>query len=267
MRIGFIGAGKMGGAILKGLIDSGFAAKENIIASERDEISAQNVAKEYGINALSDNNQLVQECDVIVVCTKPFVMKEVLEGIKTSVNSNKLIISIAAGITTSKMENILGEIPVIRVMPNTPAFLSQGMSVLSKGKFASDEQLQLAKKMFSKVGKAIILEENLIDAATGISGSGPAFMYLFIEALAKGGTDIGLDKDVALELACQTAIGAAHMIMETGKTPETLRVEVTTPGGCTAVGLDVLAENKVFDILAETVKATAKKAFELGQLD
>lgn len=267
MKIGFIGAGKMGGAILKGLIESGFASKQDIIASERDQQSAQNVANEYGIKAIFDNNELANECEVIVVCTKPFVMKEVLQGIKESVNSNKLIVSIAAGITTAKMENILGQVPVIRVMPNTPAFLSQGMSVLSKGKYANDGQLKFVQEMFSKVGKAIILEENLIDAATGISGSGPAFMYLFIEALAKGGSDLGLDKDIALELSAQTAIGAAHMIMQTGKTPETLRTEVTTPGGCTAVGLEVLADGKVFDILADTVKATAKKAFELGQLD
>lgn len=265
MKIGFIGAGKMGGAILKGLIDSGFAAREDIMASERDEQSAQNVAKEYSIKAVFDNNELVKACDVIVVCTKPFVINEVLEGIQNSVSSEKLIVSIAAGVTTEKMESILGQVPTIRVMPNTPAFLSQGMSVLSKGQYANEEQLKFAQEMFSKVGKAIILEENLIDAATGISGSGPAFMYLFIEALAKGGTDLGLDKDIALELASQTAIGAAHMIMETGKSPETLRVEVTTPGGCTAVGLDVLSEAKVFETLVETVKATAKKAFELGQ--
>ena len=264
MEIGFIGAGKMGGAILKGLIESGFVSSREIMASERDEESAQKVSKEYGIKTVFDNNQLVQECDVIVICTKPFVMKEVLEGIKNSVNTGKLVISIVAGVTTEKMEEILGAIPVVRVMPNTPALLSCGMSVLSKGKYADYEHLNFTQEMFSQVGKAIILEENLMDAATGISGSGPAFMYLFIEALAKGGTDLGLDKDIALELASQTAIGAANMIMQTGKTPEDLRIEVTTPGGCTAVGLDVLAEGKVFDTLVETVKATAKKAFELG---
>ncbi len=265
MKIGFVGAGKMGGAILKGLIDSGFASKQDIMASEKDEQSAQAVSEAYGIKTFSDNNELAKACDVIVVCTKPFVINEVLEGIKNSVNTNQLIVSIVAGVATKKIENILGQVPIIRVMPNTPAFLSQGMSVLSKGKYANDEHLQFTQEMFSQVGKAIILEENLIDAATGISGSGPAFMYLFIEALAKGGVDLGLDKDVALELASQTAVGAAHMIMQTGKTPETLRTEVTTPGGCTAVGLEVLAEGKVFDILVQTVKATAKKAFELGQ--
>lgn len=265
MKIGFIGAGKMGGAILKGLIESGFAPSQNIMASERDEQSAQNVSREYGITTYSDNNALVQECDVIVVCTKPFVITEVLEGIKSTITPEKLLISIAAGVTTDTMEQILGNIPVVRVMPNTPAFLSCGMSVLSKGKYADYEHMIFTQEMFSQVGKAIILEENLMDAATGISGSGPAFMYLFIEALAKGGADLGLDKNIALELAAQTAIGAAHMIMQTGKTPETLRTEVTTPGGCTAVGLDVLAEGKVFDILVDTVKATAKKAAELGR--
>lgn len=267
MRIGFIGAGKMGGAIIKGLLESGYAQKTDIRVSERDAEAAQNIFETYGVKTYSDNKELVKSCDVIVICTKPFVINAVLEEIKNTVDVNQLIISIAAGIATEKIENILGKIPVIRVMPNTPVFLSQGMSVLAKGEYAHYEHLKFAQEMFSQVGKAIILEENLIDAATGISGSGPAFMYLFIEALAKGGIDLGLEEDTALELASQTAIGAANMILQTGKPPEILRKEVTTPGGCTAVGLDVLAEGKVFDILVKTVKATAKKAFELGQAD
>lgn len=264
MKIGFIGAGKMGGAILKGLINSHFAAKEDIMASEISEEAAKKVSEEFGIKTVTDNNELVKNVDVIIVCTKPFVAKEVLEGIKDSVDNSKLVISIIVGLKTEKIEDILGSVPVVRVMPNTPALLTEGMTVLAKGKYTSDEQLNFATEIFSKVGKATILEENLIDAATGISGSGPAFFYLVIEALAKGGTDLDLDKDIALELAAQTAIGAAHMIMETGKTPEVLRQEVTTPGGCTAVGLDVLAQHKVFDTFVETVKATAKKATELG---
>jgi pyrroline-5-carboxylate reductase len=265
MKIGFIGAGKMGGAILKGLINSGFAKKEDIAVAELNPEIAEHISSEFGIKTHNDSNLLVKESDVIIICTKPFVIKEVLEGIKTSVDKSKLIISIAAGISTATIEGILGNIPVVRVMPNTPAFLGHGMSGLSKGSYASDEQLNFACEIFSKVGKAITIEENLIDALTGISGSGPAFFYLVIEALAKGGEELGLDPAVALELSAQTAIGSAHMIMETGKTPEVLRKEVTTPGGCTAVGLDVLAEAKVFDAFVETVKATAKKAEELGK--
>jgi len=264
MKIGFIGAGKMGGAILKGLVSSGFAKQEDIIASEINEEFAKKVSAEYGVKAITDNNELVKSVDVVIVCTKPFVIKEVLGAIQTF-DSSKLVISIAAGISTETIEGIIGDVSVVRVMPNMPAFLAQGMTVLAKGKFTSDAQLEFAREIFSKVGKATILTENLIDAATGISGSGPAFFYLIIEALAKGGEKLGLAPDVALELAAQTAIGSAEMIMQTGKTPETLRVEVTTPGGSTAVGLDVLKEAKVVDTFIETVRATAQKAAELGK--
>lgn len=265
MKIGFIGAGKMGGAILKGLVNSGFVLRENIMASEANEEFAQKVSKEYSIKAITDNNELVKNTDVIIICTKPFVIKEVLEGIKMSLDSSKLVISIAAGVSSSTIEEIIGEIPVVRVMPNTPAFLSQGMTVLSKGKYTSDSQLEFARRIFSKVGKALILPENLIDAATGISGSGPAFFYLVIEALAQGGKNLGLDADIALELAAQTAIGSAEMVLQTGKSPELLRKEVTTPGGCTEVGLGVLSDAKIFEVFVETVAATAKKAAELGK--
>lgn len=265
MKIGFIGAGKMGGAILKGLVDSGFILREDVVVSEINEEFAQKISQEYGVKTVTDNNELVKNTDVVIICTKPFVIKEVLENIKTSVDSSKFLISIAAGISTETIEKIVGEVPVVRVMPNTPAFLSKGMTVLSKGKYASQEQLEFAQEIFSKVGKASILPENLIDAATGISGSGPAFFYLFIEALAKGGENLGLDGAVALELAAQTAIGAAEMVLQTGKSPEFLRKEVTTPGGCTEVGLNVLSDAKIFETLTKTVAATAKKATELGK--
>ena len=265
MKIGFIGAGKMGGAILKGLIDSDFISRDKITVSEINEEFAQKISSEYGVKAITDNNELVQNADIIIICTKPFVIKDVLEGIKTSIDPSKVLISIAAGISTSTIEKIVGEFPVVRVMPNTPAFLSKGMTVLSKGKYASDSQLDFAREIFSKVGKATILPENLIDAATGISGSGPAFFYFIIEALAKGGENLGLDSKTALELSAQTALGAAEMIMRTGKSPEILRKEVTTPGGCTEVGVDVLFDAKIVDILAETVSVTAKKAKELGK--
>lgn len=264
MRIGFIGAGKMGGAIIKGLIASNFISNGHILASEINEQNAKKVASELGIAVVTDNNILVEKSDIVVICTKPFIMEEVLNGIQSSANNKKLFISIAAGVTTEKMENILGDVPVVRVMPNTPAFLGEGMSVLAKGKFASKEQILLAQKMFDQVGKTAIIKEDLMDAATGISGSGPAFMYLVIEALAKGGIELGLDEDIALELASQTAIGAAKMVMETGKSPEQLRVEVTTPGGCTEVGLNVMNDKNVSGIFNEVVKATARKAKELG---
>lgn len=263
MKIGFIGAGKMGNAILSGIINSNFCSSKDIFVAEPNETIATKLKNSLNINIESSQN-VVKNSDIIIICTKPFIIKEVLKDIQSSVSPDKVIISIAAGISTETIENILGKIPVIRVMPNTPALLGVGMSALSRGKFTSNNQLNLALEIFSKVGKTIVVEENLLDAVTGVSGSGPAFFYLVIEALAKGGEELGLPKDTALELSCQTALGAAKMIMETGKTPEILRKEVTTPGGTTEQGLRVLDESNVFGTFIETVKVTAKKSKELG---
>lgn len=263
MKIGFIGAGKMGGAILKGIITSNFCNPCNIFVAENNQELAEELKNSLKIN-IGSMQEVIKNTDVIIICTKPFVIKDVLSSIKDIITPDKLIISIAAGISTATIQSILNNIPVIRVMPNTPALLQEGISALTKGTFATEEHLQLALEIFSKVGKAIVVKEELMDAVTGVSGSGPAFYYLVIEALAKGGEELGLSKEIALELSAQTAIGAAKMILETNKTPETLRKEVTTPGGTTEQGLIVLDNNNIVQTLIDTVHATAKKSKELG---
>ncbi|MFA6988780.1 MAG: pyrroline-5-carboxylate reductase [Candidatus Gastranaerophilaceae bacterium] len=263
-KIGFIGAGKMGGAIIKGLISSGFIAKESIFVSEPNKEIAKYTEETLEIKVFHNNKQLADSSDIIVLAVKPFMIKTVLEEIKEYLTDKKLIISIAAGITTSFIQEIAGNIPVIRVMPNTPALVSEGMSAICRGKFASDEQIEDAEKIFSKVGKCIEVTENLIDVVTGISGSGPAFAYTIMEALADGGVKLGLPKSTALILAAQTMLGSAKMVLETGKHPSILKDEVTTPGGCTAEGLAVLEDNNIRSVLIKTVEKTAKKAFELG---
>lgn len=251
-KIGFIGAGTMAKAIMKGLETSG----ASILASD--------VIVSPGI--LNDNKELVRRSDIIILCVKPFAVENVLKEIKTELTDRHIVISIAAGVSTDTMENAIGkQVPVIRVMPNTPALVGEGMTAICRGKWALDVHSMLAKSLFSAVGRCIEIKEELINAVTGISGSGPAFMYLIIESLADGGVKLGLKKETAIELAAQTAIGAAKMILKTGKHPAILRDEVTTPGGCTIAGLSVMESEKVRSALMKTVQETAKVASELGK--
>ena len=264
-KIGFIGAGKMGGAIIKGVLDSGFLTKENIVISENSEHTAKIASEILGLPVDTDNNALVRNSDIIFLCTKPFVLRDVISGIKTELTGDKLLVSIAAGISTETIESAAGvEIPVIRVMPNTPALVGEGMTAVCKGKYADSEHINLVMDIFSQIGRCVEVPEKLIDAVTGISGSGPAFFYLMIEAMADGGVKLGIPKATALELAAQTALGAAKMILETGKHPSVLKDEVTTPGGCTAAGLSVMEEQKIRAGLIRTVEETARVAKGLG---
>ena len=259
--VGFIGAGKMASAIISGLLASGLYTKEQIQAAEINSINAQKAEKEFGIKIVSNAEYIVKNTDIIVIATKPFVVKELLEKIKPFVTEKQIIISIAAGISTHLIESTLEKnIQVIKVMPNTPALLGAGMSAVCKGKYATDETLNLALDMFSKLGKAIKCEEKDIDAITGVSGSGPAFFYYIINEIARGGEKLGLDYKTALTLSAQTALGAAQMILDTGLTPEELITNVTTPGGTTAEGNKVLNESDIAKVLHETVLKTAEKS-------
>ena len=264
-KIGFIGGGKMASAIMQGIINSGYCSKENIIVSDKNLDALDKLKENFGVNTTQNNKEVAQISDIIIFAVKPFVLRDVLEEIKTFVNPQKLILSIAAGISIKTIEEILGNIPVIRIMPNTPALVNAGMSAVCKGTNAKDNHSKIALDIFRKVGSAIESEEKYIDIITAISGSGPAFYYYFIDQIAKAGEKLGLDYSTCLKLSAQTALGSAKMVMESGITPEQLIINVTTPGGCTAVGNDILKENKVNDILFETIEKTAQKAFELGK--
>ena len=259
--VGFIGAGKMASAIIKGLLDSELFTKEQLCAAEINSINAQKAEQEFGIKITDKADDVVKNTDIIVIATKPFAVKELLEKIKPFVTEKQIIISIAAGISTHLIESALEKnVQVIKVMPNTPALLGTGMSAVCKGKYATDETLNLAIDMFSKLGKAIKCEEKDIDAITGVSGSGPAFYYYIINEIARAGEKLGLDYKTSLTLSAQTALGAAKMILETGLTPEELITNVTTPGGTTAEGNKVLNESDISKVLHETVRKTAEKS-------
>lgn len=264
--VGFLGAGKMASAIIKGLLSSKLFSNDKIIAAEINQINAEKAQKEFNIKVINDCIDVVKSSDIIVIATKPFAVKELLTKIKPYISDTHIIISIAAGISTKFIETILDKkIQIIKVMPNTPALLETGMSAVCKGQYATDETLKLALDMFSKLGKSIQCEEKDIDAITGVSGSGPAFYYYIINEIARAGEKLGLDYTTSLTLSAQTALGAAKMILETGLTPEELITNVTTPGGTTAEGNKVLNESDISKVLFETVEKTAQKSCAMAK--
>lgn len=264
--IGFIGAGKMATAIIKGLLHSGLFDKKHIIASEPNKEYAHKIEKELGIKIVHNNREAAAEADIILLAVKPFVVKDVLTEIEDRIDESKLIITIAAGISTKKVEDILEKkARVVKVMPNTPALLAEGMSAVCKGENATEEDFECVIKIFESVGKVVKAKEEDIDAITGVSGSGPAFYYYIINEIAKAGEKLGLDYNTALMLSAQTALGSARMVLETGVEPQQLITNVTTPGGTTAEGNKVLNESDISEVLFETVKKTAEKSALMGK--
>lgn len=263
-KIGFIGAGKMATAIIKGIIDSNFCKSENILVSDVNEDALKKMQSDLKITPAKSNNDVVKNSDIIFFAVKPFVLKDVLSGVQEDFTGDKLIVSIAAGVSTTKIEQFTKNMPVIRVMPNTPAFVKAGMSAVCKGKFAKEEHADLVCKIMGSLGIAIKEDEKHIDVITAISGSGPAYFYYFINEFAKSGVKYGLDEKTALILAAQTALGSAKMALETNTPLDILIKNVTTPGGCTEVGNNILADKKTNDIIDEVVKGTMDKAKALG---
>jgi len=272
-NIGFIGSGKMAGAIIKGLIKTGFTSSNNIIATQAEKEGLEEKSKALGIEIILDNTQLVQKSDVIFIAVKPNQVLGVLEEIKPFVTEEKLIVSIAAGINTVKLETNLPQgIKVIRVMPNTPALVGEGMSGMVGGKVASDDDINFVKNLLSTIGKCIVVDdEKQMDIVTAISGSGPAFFYKVINDIARAGEKLGMNYDNALLLSIQTAIGSAKMALQREVSMETLISNVATKGGCTRVGVDVMEgvginnSTTTENLFFEVIKATTQKACELGK--
>lgn len=276
-KIGFIGSGKMAGAIIKGLIRTGFASADNIIATQAESAGIEDKSKSLGgVKVILDNKELVKASDVIFIAVKPNQVLGVLEEINPCVTKEKLIVSIAAGVTIKKLEsNLPQETRVIRVMPNTPALIGEGMSGMVRGECANEQDMDFVKKLLSTIGQCIVVDnEAQMDIVTAISGSGPAFFYKVINDIARAGEKLGMEYDKALLLSIQTAIGSAKMALQRDVSMETLISNVATKGGCTRVGVDVmegvnrgagvntgLSTEQVF---YEVIKSTAQKAHELG---
>lgn len=264
-KVGFIGCGKMAGAIINGIVKSGYLPSENITGSEISVEIAQDAEKRLSVHVITDNRKLVKENDIIFIATKPNCVCDVLEEIKDLITSDKLLVSIAAGVSTSKIENIIGKHRVIRVMPNTPALVLEGMSGVCKGSIAKDKDVRLVIELLSNIGKAIEVTEEQIDIVTAISGSGPAFFYKVIEDIARAGEKLGLNYEKSLQLAVQTAIGSGKMILQRGETSvQTLIDNVATKGGCTFVGISVMNEENSDKLFYNVISQTTKRANELG---
>jgi pyrroline-5-carboxylate reductase len=265
--IAIVGLGKIGGTLASGLIRNRVVPKENVRGSTAHEETAREARERYGIDVTTDNAALVQGKDVIILAVKPQNMPHVLKEIQGRVTPEQLVITLAAAITTHFVEdNLNGAISVVRAMPNTPCLVSQGMTVLCPGRYATPEHIEMAKQIFSAVGQvAVIDNEELMDAVTGLSGSGPAYCYIVIEALAEGGVKVGLPRELATLLAAQTMLGAAQMVLETGEHPAKLKDAVTTPAGTTVDGLLELEAGGVRVSLIKAVDRATQKSKELSR--
>ncbi len=267
-KISFIGAGNMAEALIGGIIGSGSAVPENIICSDVREDRLEFMGKTYGIGTTSDNLEAASSGDIVIYAVKPQIIASVLRETAEKLDMSKLIISIAAGIPLEAIEIALGkELRLIRVMPNVAALIKEGAAAIASGKNALKEDIELAMSIFNSVGKSIFLKENyLMDAVTGLSGSGPAYIFLIIDALADAGVKVGLSRQDAIPLATQTVLGAAKMLLETGAHPGELKDMVTSPGGTAIAGLHYLEKGGLRTTLINAVEAATNRSKELGEI-
>jgi pyrroline-5-carboxylate reductase len=265
LRVAVLGAGKMGGILVEAFLRRGLFSHENLVATVAHEARAQLLSRQFGIDVTTDNLQAAQTADVILLGVKPQQVADVVRGIAPALKPGKLLISFAASVKTRGIEQAAGSnCSVIRAMPNTPAMMGAAITAICRGSYATDQQLALAKQIFDSVGRTVIVDEKHMDAVTGLSGSGPAFLYIIIEALAEAGVNVGLPRDIATLLAAQTTYGAATMVLQTGSHPALLKDEVTTPAGCTVEGILELEEGGVRVTLIKAVKRATERARELA---
>jgi pyrroline-5-carboxylate reductase len=264
MKIGFVGSGKMATALVSGAADSGVFARENILVSDTVPGVAEKLAAAAQVTAVGSNAELVVQADVLVLCVKPNDALEALRSLGTAAG-NKLIISIVAGLPLAVLQAAAGvSARLVRVMPNTPALVHRGAAAYALGPNVSVADAEITEKLFGAVGLIVKVKEELLDVVTGLSGSGPAYVYLMIEALSDAGVLMGLPRDLSLKLAAQTVAGAAQMVVDTGRHPAVLRDEVTSPGGTTIAGIEALEAGAVRSAFLSAVRAATERSRELG---
>jgi pyrroline-5-carboxylate reductase len=264
--IAILGTGTMGQAILEGLLANGHP-RRLILATTRTRAAADAVARERGVRTGTDNVAAARAADLVVLCLKPMNVLRVCRDLREAgaLKRGALVLSIAAGVKTDAMAEVLGgSVPIIRAMPNTPCAIGRGMTVISRGPHASDAHVAQALKVFAPLGRALELEEKHMDTVTGLSASGPAFVFVMIEALADGGVARGLPRQVAIEMASQMVFGAAAMVLESGRHPAALKDDVTTPAGCTIAGILALEDGRIRSVLSRAVEVASVRAGELG---
>jgi pyrroline-5-carboxylate reductase len=264
--IAFLGAGNMAEALVKGLLRAGVAMPAEILCTDRRLDRLADLAKRYGIRTSPDNRAAAAEAAIVVLSVKPQVMNKLLAEIAPALDGSKLVVSIAAGVPLAAIERRVGHgVRLIRTMPNTPALVGAGATAVSPGEHATDADLAQARALFDAVGRSVIVDEPLLDAVTGLSGSGPAYIFLVIEALADAGVKVGLDRRTAQDLAAQTVLGSAQLLIETGEHPGRLKDQVTSPGGTAIAGLHTLEAGGLRTTLMNAVEAATKRSHELGR--
>ncbi|ACO04049.1 MAG TPA: pyrroline-5-carboxylate reductase [Persephonella sp.] len=265
-RIGIIGCGNMGEALIKGFIEKGGVRSTDIIVSDIDPERVKQIVNRYNVAGTESNRKVVDLSQLIILAVKPKDIENTLEPLKDLFDEGKIVVSVLAGVKIERIKNILGkDIPVVRVMPNTPAVIGEGAVGISFDPVIDQEKRKEIKDLFSSVGLAIVVEESLMDAVTGLSGSGPAYVFTFIDALAQGGVKCGLSYREALDLAVQTVLGSAMLIKETGEHPSVLRDRVTSPGGTTIYGLHELEKGSLRDTVINAVESATKRSKELSE--
>jgi len=263
-KLTLVGAGKIGEALLSGILSSQLVPVSNVVAADADQTRADYIGEKYGVKAYTNNRQAVAGADLVLLCVMPQRVRDVLREIRKTVRKNVLVISVAASVRTALIEQELDRgVRVIRAMPNTPCLIRQGMSALCRGKHASDEDLKIAQAIFGSMGRTVVVDERHMDTITGLSASGPAYVYLIIESLAEAGVKLGLPRELSTELSAQTLLGASALVLHTGEHPAKLKDAVTTPAGCTIDGLLELEEGGLRVTLIKAVVRAAERAKEL----
>jgi len=266
-RIGIIGGGAMAEAITSGILNANLAAPEQIMVSDLSAGRREHLQSKYGVAAIRDNTEVVRHSDILILAVKPYVLSEVLAQTGGHISEHQTVISIAAGITTGSIEKLLvGKVPVIRVMPNTPVLVGAGATAVCCGRWALENHRQQALTLFGAVGLAVPVAEKLMDAVTGLSGSGPAYMYVIAEAMADAGVRAGLPREISLALAAQTMLGASRMLLETGSHPGVLKDMVTTPGGTTIEGLYALEEGGLRAVIGKAVENASRRSRQMSEV-
>jgi pyrroline-5-carboxylate reductase len=265
IRVAVLGAGKMGGILLQAFLKQHLFAPDQIHATVGHAERALALSTQWGVDVSTNNLEAVRQSDLILLGVKPFQVPDLIEEIRPALTKDKTLISFAASVKTRAIEEATGlEIAVIRAMPNTPSALGAGAAGLCRGRFVSTEQMELAKRIFETVGRTVTVDEKHMDAVTGLSASGPAYIYIIIEALAEAGVKVGLSRDVATQLAAQTTLGSAKMVLETGYHPAMLKDAVTTPAGCTIDGILELEEGGLRVTLIKAVMRATERAKQLA---
>ena len=265
-RMGFIGGGKMAEALAKGIINASLSSVDKIIASDVDKKRCQILEKDTGIKTTQENKKITSESDIIILAVKPNIIGSILKELRNDITPRHLVVSIAAGIPLDFIESALNKgCRVVRVMPNTPCLVGETAAGYALGKAATRDDGKLVGEILNAVGKSYLLEEKHLDAVTGLSGSGPAFVYTVIEALSDGGVKMGLPRDISTKLAAQTVFGSAKMVLESGMHTGELRDFVTSPGGTTIAGLHALEKGSIRNALIDAVETATKKSKRLGR--